>query len=108
LECWVDTSPGNTCCYAFRKFQYTVWELSLLWTVFCHETEKAFVYCLFEISGLTSVLFLESPDLSLLIQNKGKGSLSVTISAPDFVHLEKTKIQLKEKEDKKVFMTDVK
>lgn len=63
---------------------------------------------MFEISGLTSVLFLESPDLSLLIQNKGKGSLSVSISAPDFVQLEKTKIELKEKEDRKVFMTDVK
>ena len=61
-----------------------------------------------EISGLTSVLFPESPDLSLLIQNKGKGPLNVTISAPDFVHLEKTKIQLQEKDNKKVFMTDTK
>lgn len=108
MECWVNTSPGNTCCYAFRKFQYTVWELSLFWTYFCPETEKAFVYCLFEISGLTLVLFVESPDLSLFIQNKGKGPLSVTISAPDFVQLGETNIQLKEKEDKKVFMTDVK
>ncbi|XP_057511718.1 uncharacterized protein LOC130793862 [Actinidia eriantha] len=44
----------------------------------------------------------ESPDLSLLIQNKGNGPLSVTISAPDFVQLEKTKVQLQEKEDSKI------
>ncbi|OMP02981.1 hypothetical protein COLO4_10690 [Corchorus olitorius] len=39
--------------------------------------------------------------LSLLIQNKGKGPLSITISAPAFVHLEKTEVELQEKEDKK-------
>ncbi|XP_052209729.1 uncharacterized protein LOC127813055 isoform X2 [Diospyros lotus] len=44
----------------------------------------------------------ESPDLSLLIQNKGNSPLSVTISAPDFVQLEETKVQLQEKKDKKV------
>lgn len=44
----------------------------------------------------------ESPDLSLLIQNKGKVSLTVTISAPEYVHLEKTKLQLQQKEDQKV------
>lgn len=44
----------------------------------------------------------ESPDLSLLVQNKGKGPLNVNISAPDFVWLEKTQIQLQEKEDVKV------
>ncbi|KAI7990073.1 hypothetical protein LOK49_LG13G01023 [Camellia lanceoleosa] len=44
----------------------------------------------------------DSPDLSLLIQNKGNNRLSVTISASDFVVLEKTKIQLPEKEDIKV------
>ncbi|KAJ6933742.1 hypothetical protein NC651_008979 [Populus alba x Populus x berolinensis] len=65
----------------------------------CTDEENKLVACL-RVPG--NVLFLESPDLSLLIQNKGKGSLSVTISAPDFVHLEKTKIQLKAKEDKKV------
>ncbi|XP_052209734.1 uncharacterized protein LOC127813055 isoform X6 [Diospyros lotus] len=43
----------------------------------------------------------ESPDLSLLIQNKGNSPLSVTISAPDFVQLEETKVQLQEKKDKK-------
>ncbi|OMO79719.1 hypothetical protein CCACVL1_13459 [Corchorus capsularis] len=41
-------------------------------------------------------------DLSLLIQNKGKGPLNITISAPAFVHLEKTEVELQEKEDKKV------
>ena len=45
----------------------------------------------------------DSPQLSLLIQNKGKGPLTVKISAPDFVHLEKSEVQLQEKEDKKVF-----
>lgn len=61
----------------------------------CTDEENKLVACL-RVPGN------ESPDLSLLIQNKGKGSLSVTISAPDFVQLEKTKIQLKEKEDRKV------
>ncbi|XP_034895117.1 uncharacterized protein [Populus alba] len=65
----------------------------------CTDEENKLVACL-RVPG--NVLFLESPDLSLLIQNKGKGPLSVTISAPDFVQLEKTKIQLKEKEDRKV------
>ena len=45
----------------------------------------------------------ESPQLSLLIQNKGTGPLTVKISAPDFVHLEQSEVQLQEKEDKKVF-----
>ncbi|KAF7150393.1 hypothetical protein RHSIM_Rhsim02G0242700 [Rhododendron simsii] len=44
----------------------------------------------------------DSPDLSLLIQNKGNDPLSVTISAPNFVQLEKTNVQLQQKEDKKV------
>ncbi|KAG6600522.1 hypothetical protein SDJN03_05755, partial [Cucurbita argyrosperma subsp. sororia] len=44
----------------------------------------------------------ESPDLSLLIQNKGTGPLTVKITAPDFVHLEKSEVKLQEKEDKKV------
>lgn len=43
-----------------------------------------------------------SPHLSLLIQNKGKDPVVVTISAPDFVRLDKTKVQLKEKADAKV------
>ncbi|CAK7335709.1 unnamed protein product [Dovyalis caffra] len=61
----------------------------------CMDEENKLVACL-RVPGN------ESPDLSLLIQNKGKVPLSVTISAPDFVQLEKTKIQLQEKEDKKV------
>ncbi|KAI8569762.1 hypothetical protein RHMOL_Rhmol02G0302300 [Rhododendron molle] len=44
----------------------------------------------------------DSPDLSLLIQNKGNDPLSVTISAPIFVQLEKRNIQLQQKEDIKV------
>ncbi|KAE9451980.1 hypothetical protein C3L33_16132, partial [Rhododendron williamsianum] len=44
----------------------------------------------------------DSPDLSLLIQNKGNGPLNVTISAPIFVQLEKTNVQLQQKEDIKV------
>lgn len=58
------------------------------------------------ISNLTFVFvynFAESPDLSLLIQNKGTGPLTVKISAPDSVHLEKSEVQLQAKEDKKVF-----
>lgn len=44
----------------------------------------------------------DSPDLSLLIQNKGNDPLNVTISAPNFVQLEKTQVQLRQKEDIKV------
>lgn len=52
--------------------------------------------------------FSDSPHLSLLIQNKGKGPLSVTIVAPDFVALEETKIRLEEKENKKVSINNTK
>uniref|UniRef100_A0A5B6ZQL4 DUF7356 domain-containing protein n=1 Tax=Davidia involucrata TaxID=16924 RepID=A0A5B6ZQL4_DAVIN len=61
----------------------------------CTDEKKTLIACL-RVPGN------DSPDLSLLIQNKGKGPLSVTISAPGFVWLEKKKIQLQEKEDKKV------
>ncbi|GAV65779.1 hypothetical protein CFOL_v3_09293 [Cephalotus follicularis] len=61
----------------------------------CIDEENKFVACL-RVPGN------DSPDLSLLIQNKGKGPLSITISAPDFVKLEETKVELQEKEDKKV------
>ncbi|KAG6633946.1 uncharacterized protein LOC122290410 [Carya illinoinensis] len=44
----------------------------------------------------------ESPNLLLLIQNKGKGPLVATISAPDFVQLEERKVQIQEKGHKKV------
>lgn len=60
-----------------------------------------FNYNFFLLLNLVS-LFSESPDLSLLVQNKGKGPLTVKISASDYVHLETTKILLLEKEYKKV------
>lgn len=44
----------------------------------------------------------DAPHLSLLIQNKGKSALLVTITAPGFVRLEKNKVQLLENEDTKV------
>ncbi|XP_077251272.1 uncharacterized protein LOC143890462 [Tasmannia lanceolata] len=47
----------------------------------------------------------ESPDLSLLIQNKGKGSFTVKITAPNFVQLEHTTVQLEKEENKKVKVT---
>ncbi|KAK4747922.1 hypothetical protein SAY87_014508 [Trapa incisa] len=47
----------------------------------------------------------DSPKLSLLIQNKGKGSLTVSISAPDLVELKETKIQVKEKESREVMIS---
>ncbi|KAM7525865.1 hypothetical protein LguiA_015767 [Lonicera macranthoides] len=61
----------------------------------CKAEKNALIACL-RVPGN------ESPDLSLLVQNKGKGPLNVNISAPDFVWLEKTQIQLQEKEDVKV------
>eukprot|EP00262_Sarcandra_glabra_P007526 TRINITY_DN20394_c0_g1_i1.p1 TRINITY_DN20394_c0_g1~~TRINITY_DN20394_c0_g1_i1.p1 ORF type:complete len:383 (+),score=76.39 TRINITY_DN20394_c0_g1_i1:180-1328(+) len=44
----------------------------------------------------------ESPELSLLIQNRGMAPLTVKITASESVHLEITTVQLQEKEDKKV------
>ncbi|XP_068659687.1 uncharacterized protein [Aristolochia californica] len=44
----------------------------------------------------------DSPYLSLLIQNKGSKPLYVKITAPDHVKIEETRVQLKEKENKKV------
>ncbi|XP_021894838.1 uncharacterized protein LOC110812378 isoform X2 [Carica papaya] len=61
----------------------------------CTDEKDKFVACL-RVPGN------ESPDLSLLIQNKGKSPLNIKISAPDFVRLEKTEVQLQEKEDRKV------
>lgn len=40
--------------------------------------------------------------LSLVIQNKGKGSLDVKIIAPSFVNMEQSNMQIKAKEDKEV------
>lgn len=61
--------------------------------------------CKDEKVGLVACLRVpgsDSPKLSLLVQNKGKGPLSVAISAPDSVQLEKSQVQLKENEDKEV------
>lgn len=44
----------------------------------------------------------DSPDLSLQIWNKGTKSVTISITAPAFVQLEETKVQLQPKEDKKV------
>ncbi|GMH26720.1 hypothetical protein Nepgr_028563 [Nepenthes gracilis] len=63
------------------------------------------IMCIDEQSNLVACLRVpgnDSPELSLLIQNKGKRPLTVTIMAPDFVQLEKTKVSLQAKEDKKV------
>ncbi|XP_030951892.1 uncharacterized protein LOC115975303 isoform X1 [Quercus lobata] len=57
------------------------------------KVEKKFVACL-RVPGD------ESPDLLLLIQNKGENSLSVTISAPDSVRLAEKEVQIQEKEVK--------
>ncbi|KAL3844485.1 hypothetical protein ACJIZ3_001888 [Penstemon smallii] len=61
----------------------------------CMDDDKNLVACL-RVPGN------ESPDLSLLIQNKGKGPVTVTISAPNLVQLEKSRIELKGKEDTEV------
>ncbi|KAJ4955071.1 hypothetical protein NE237_011854 [Protea cynaroides] len=61
----------------------------------CTDARKQLVACL-RVPGN------DSPDLSLLIQNKGKGPLAVTISAPNFVHLEKTTVQLQGEQNSKV------
>ncbi|KAK3228023.1 hypothetical protein Dsin_007885 [Dipteronia sinensis] len=63
----------------------------------CTDKDKKFVACL-RVPGN------DSPDLSLLILNKAKGSLTVRISAPDYVWLEKTKVQLPEKHGKTVLL----
>lgn len=57
----------------------------------CMDEKMQFVACL-RVPGN------DSPDLSLLIQNKVKGPVTVRISAPDYVRLEKTKVQLRENE----------
>ncbi|KAL2925859.1 Phosphate acyltransferase [Bienertia sinuspersici] len=64
--------------------------------------------CVDEKKNLTACLRVpgnDSPDLSLLIQNKGSESVIVTITAPQYVQLEETKVQLQQKEDKKVKVT---
>ncbi|KAI3907060.1 hypothetical protein MKX01_027961 [Papaver californicum] len=64
--------------------------------------------CKDEKSGLIACLRVpgnDSPDYSLLIQNKGTNPLSISISAPKYVRLEESIIQLLQKEDKKVKVT---
>ncbi|XP_076895890.1 uncharacterized protein LOC143548675 [Bidens hawaiensis] len=58
-----------------------------------------------EMIACLSVPGDESTLVSLLIQNKGKGPLDVDISAPDFVHLDKTKVQFRENDDEKVMVS---
>ncbi|KAI9174256.1 hypothetical protein LWI28_014682 [Acer negundo] len=64
----------------------------------CMDKDENFVACL-RVPGN------DSPDLSLLILNKAKGSLTVRISAPRYVWLEKTKVQLPEKDGKTLKVT---
>ncbi|KAL3635686.1 hypothetical protein CASFOL_020233 [Castilleja foliolosa] len=61
----------------------------------CTDDDKTLVACL-RVPGN------ESPALSLLIQNMGKDSLSIAISAPDLVQLEKKQIELQENKDTEV------
>ncbi|KAL3652772.1 hypothetical protein CASFOL_002453 [Castilleja foliolosa] len=61
----------------------------------CTDDDKTLVACL-RVPGN------ESPALSLLIQNMGKGSLSIAISAPDLVELEKKQIEIQENKDMEV------
>ncbi|KAI3831973.1 hypothetical protein MKX03_006347 [Papaver bracteatum] len=61
--------------------------------------------CKDEKSGLIACLRVpgnDSPDYSLLIQNKGTSPLSINIAAPKYVRLEESTIKLLQKEDKKV------
>ncbi|KAF8412127.1 hypothetical protein HHK36_000083 [Tetracentron sinense] len=61
--------------------------------------------CTDEKNNLTACLRVpgdESQEHSLFIQYKGKGPLTVMISAPDFVQLENKTVQFQKKEDKKV------
>ncbi|GFP86720.1 hypothetical protein PHJA_000815800 [Phtheirospermum japonicum] len=61
----------------------------------CTDDDKTLVACL-RVPGN------ESPALSLLIQNMGKASLNIAISAPDLVELEKKQIELQENKDTEV------
>lgn len=61
--------------------------------------------CFDEKSNLVACLRVPGEDLldlSLLIQNKGKGPLDVNITAPDFVSLEQSRVHLKAKENAEV------
>ncbi|GJX70286.1 hypothetical protein Tco_0307457 [Tanacetum coccineum] len=61
-----------------------------------------------ENKGMVACLRVSGDDVtevSLLIQNKGKGLLDVDISAPDFIRLDKTKVQIQENDDQKVMVS---
>ncbi|KAL8091299.1 uncharacterized protein LOC141698238 [Apium graveolens] len=64
----------------------------------CTAENEALVACL-RVPGN------ESPELALLIQNKGKGPLDVKIIAPSFVLLEKQQIHLVENKHERVKVT---
>ncbi|XP_009785024.1 uncharacterized protein LOC107758950 [Nicotiana tabacum] len=61
----------------------------------CTIEEKSVVACL-RVPGN------ESPDLSLLVQNNGKRTVNILIEAPEFVQLEKKKIELQGKENQRM------
>ncbi|PWA95043.1 hypothetical protein CTI12_AA053720 [Artemisia annua] len=61
-----------------------------------------------ENKGMVACLRVSGDDVtevSLLIQNKGKGLLDVDISAPDFIQLDKTKVQIQGNDDQKVMVS---
>ncbi|KAG4131089.1 hypothetical protein ERO13_D09G185200v2 [Gossypium hirsutum] len=64
----------------------------------CTDTNKRFAACL-RVPGN------DSPNLLLVIQNKGKGPLTLKISAPAFVHLDEMDVELQENQDTKVKIT---
>lgn len=61
----------------------------------CTDDDKTLVACL-RVPGN------ESPALSLLILNEGKGSLNITISASDSVQLDRKQIELQENKDTEI------
>lgn len=58
--------------------------------------------CIFFYSTLSILVNADAPHLSLLIKNKAKAALLLTITAPSFVRLETNKVQLPESQDTKV------
>ncbi|KAB2067052.1 hypothetical protein ES319_A09G200600v1 [Gossypium barbadense] len=64
----------------------------------CTDTKKRFAACL-RVPGN------DSPNLLLVIQNKGKGPLTLKISAPAFVDLDEMDVELQENQDTKVKIT---
>ncbi|RXH78116.1 hypothetical protein DVH24_040087 [Malus domestica] len=72
----------------------------------CTDKGNQLVVCL-KVLG-NGYHFSDSHHLSLLIKNMAKGRLLVTIVTPDFVRLDETKIQLEEKENRKVSVKNTK